>query len=63
MKKRLKELVREAERQGWTVEIRRSGHLKWTAPNGDMVFSPSTPSDYRGLKNLTRDLRHRGLSV
>lgn len=63
MKKRFKELVREAERQGWVVTTTGGGHLKWTGPEGGLVFTPSTPSDVRALKNATADLRRNGLQV
>lgn len=37
-------LRRAAERQGWTVKVRRNGHLVWVAPNGVRVYSSATPS-------------------
>lgn len=63
MSKDLKRLIRLAEMHGWSVTLRRGGHLKWQNPDGRMVFSASTCSDYRGQKNLLRDLRHNGLPV
>ena len=60
--KEIKEVVRHALRSGWSVEVRRSNHLKWTAPDGRTVyFSSGTPSDYRMIRNLRRDLMARGL--
>jgi hypothetical protein len=51
------DVIRDAERRGWTVSLRRSGHLKLTHPNGAMYFTASTPSDWRAGKNVDRALR------
>lgn len=64
MKKRLKELIRIAEAQGWQVSTTGGGHLRWTGPDDEgPVFTPSTPSDWRALKNATSVLRRHGLRV
>lgn len=63
MKKELKTLINLAVGQGWSVSINKSGHYKWVAPNGKIVFSSSTPSDNRALKNLERDLKANGFIV
>jgi predicted RNA binding protein YcfA (HicA-like mRNA interferase family) len=55
----LREVLVEAERSGWTVDHTRRGHLRLTHPNGALVYCSSTPSDYRGVKNL-RALLRRG---
>lgn len=64
LKREMNDLRRRAERQGWTIELRRSGHLKWVPPaGGPFVFSPSTPSDVRGIRNTRAELRRHGLEV
>jgi len=43
-RKELKELLEEAERQGWRIEHGRGGHYKAYAPSGEgIVTLPSTP--------------------
>ncbi len=63
-RKDLKNLRRLAEDQGWTVELtRQSGHWRFTSPDGATYTTGSTPSDGRGLLNLTTDLRKLGLDI
>lgn len=60
--KEMKEIARHATRCGWVIEVRRNNHLKWTAPDGSSVyFSSGTPSDFRAIRNVRRDLMARGL--
>ena len=43
-RKELRELLEEAQRQGWRVERGRGGHYKAFAPSGEgIVTLPSTP--------------------
>lgn len=57
-------MIRTAEKAGWTVVPTRNGHLKWVSPNGGTpVFSASTPSDKRAIKNHVALLRRSGLAV
>lgn len=57
----LKHLKRAARQQGWTVELANGGHLKWTPPtDSPIVFSPSTPSDWRAIANIVSRLRKSG---
>jgi len=59
--KEIKDLVRELQRQGWTVEQRKSNHFKATPPNGKgCVFFPATPSDWRSIKNTKAKLKEFG---
>lgn len=60
MNKNMKKLKKEAEEQGWTVEVTKKNHLKWISPDGDSVITSSTPSEYRGQKNFLSSLRRRG---
>jgi predicted RNA binding protein YcfA (HicA-like mRNA interferase family) len=58
--KDLKQLILQAEDQGWQILKTNGDHLKWVSPTGLVVFSGATPSDRRALKNITRELRVRG---
>lgn len=58
----LRSIADLAAELGWTVTRRRgSGHLAWRSPDGAVVFTPSTPSDYRSSKNSRAQLRRAGL--
>jgi len=57
-----KELLGTAKDQGWQVFVRTNNHLAWVSPTGAKVFSSRTPSDYRAIKNLMKDLKHNGMS-
>jgi hypothetical protein len=61
--KELKALLSLAEDQGWRVSRTNNGHYKLIAPNGKIVFTSSTPSDNRAIKNIERDLRSGGLII
>lgn len=63
--KDLKPLIRQARKQGWTVEdTRGGGKLKWISPRGGVpYFSSKTPSDRRAIHNISADLTKRGLTV
>lgn len=56
-------LVEAAIAAGWTLERTGSNHLKLKAPDGKIVFLPSSPSDWRGAKNARSLLRRYGLEV
>lgn len=63
-KKAIKDLRDLAEDQGWQVKFTGGGHIRWMPPNSTvMVHTTSTPSDYRALENLKRDLRKAGLHI
>lgn len=53
----LRQLIRQKEREGWTVEKTRGRHLRWRYGDATPVISGSTPSDYRGFKNLLARLK------
>jgi predicted RNA binding protein YcfA (HicA-like mRNA interferase family) len=63
IRKEVQELIKQAEAQGWVVQQSSGGHLKWLSPMGGFVFSSSTASDYRAVKNITRDLKAYGFIV
>lgn len=58
-----KRLIKDAEKAGWTVEQSRGGHLKWKAPTGKVIFSASTPSDHRAIKNHVSLMRREGYAA
>jgi hypothetical protein len=58
----LKKLLRNLEKEeGATVTKRKSGHWVIDLPNGDRIFTGSTPSDWRGLKKLKSHLKRSGV--
>lgn len=60
-KKELKEITREAERQGWRVGETKKGHPQFFAPDGENIVTGSgTPSDHRSIDNLVARLRRYG---
>ncbi|MDX1535620.1 MAG: hypothetical protein R3346_02575 [Candidatus Spechtbacterales bacterium] len=61
----LKEMVSEALDQNWRVERTGSGHLRFLSPDRSVspVFSPTTPSDVRSVKNVRGKLRRAGLNI
>lgn len=64
VKKELKEVLREAERQGWTVTETGGGHYKLVPPNKDkpIVYIGKTPSDFRALANIIARMRKSGFA-
>jgi hypothetical protein len=57
----LKSAARKARQSGWVISLRGSGHLEWRSPDGEIVITPSTPSDSRSAKNARARLRRAGL--
>lgn len=60
MKREMKDIVKTLRSQGWTVTLTRSNHYRCQSPSGASTWTPSTPSDHRGIKNLRADLRRLG---
>lgn len=63
LKRDIRPLAITAFEQGWTVVKTNGGHLKWTSPTGMAIFSASTPSDARAVRNIRSLLRRNGLIV
>jgi hypothetical protein len=57
--KELRDLIKEAKSQGWTVELTK-GHYWFTAPDGYRERTASTPSDHRWLMNAVSRMRKHG---
>lgn len=55
----LRALLISAERRGWAVEHRHSGHLRLTHPAGGLVFTSSTPSDWRATYKIAAELKRQ----
>jgi len=58
--KQIRDLLKEAERQGWTVDERRKGYLLKSPDGVTMVSLHKTPSDHRWLQNTLREMRKGG---
>jgi predicted RNA binding protein YcfA (HicA-like mRNA interferase family) len=45
------EVLKEIEAEGWEITPTGKSHWKWIHPGGGLVFSSSTPSDWRNWAN------------
>ena len=63
MDKDTKKLIKEAERQGWRVDVTSKGHPRFWPPNKDQspIIGSGTSSDHRSFNNLVARLRRAGL--
>ena len=59
LRKDLDQIVKTAKKRGWHVTRTRRGHLRFQHPKHGIVFTGSTPSDYRGLLNLQAQVRRQ----
>lgn len=61
----LQDLIQLAVDQDWKVEWTKGGHLRLTPPDPSkpQIFSASTPSDWRGVKNMRARMKRSGLKV
>jgi hypothetical protein len=57
MKRDLRALLQHARQRGWRVERTRSGHWRLQHRTGALVFTGTTPSCPRSLRNLRADLK------
>lgn len=58
--KAIRQLLKEAEAEGWEVELaKKGGHYKLRHPSGEtMVVLPSTPRNaWRTVKNVRAEMR------
>lgn len=60
MRRQIKDLILSAQAQGWTAEMRGTGHWALYAPGGGMVVMAATPSDHRAVKNIVSVMRRYG---
>jgi hypothetical protein len=53
-----RDLIRFAERDGWSASVSRRGHIRLDHPEAAMpIFAASTPSDHRALANAIAMMR------
>ncbi|CAB4203540.1 hypothetical protein UFOVP1382_153 [uncultured Caudovirales phage] len=55
-------LVKQIRRLGFTVDKTGAGHWRVASPSGP-IFMPSTPSDWRAVKNMRAALRRAGIAI
>lgn len=65
MKKELRKLAETAEQQGWVVKMTNSCHYKFIPPRKTepILFTSSTPSDFKAWKNFRKQLQRHGLKL
>jgi hypothetical protein len=56
-------LARQAQGQGWRLEVCGSGHMAWRSPAGALVISSSSSSNWHSREKLRAELRRAGLVV
>ena len=59
----LRALADKFTRAGGQLGLTNGGHIRWTLPNGGVVFSASSPSDWRATKAVERQLARKGWEV
>lgn len=59
--KEIEQLARRARKQGWTVEITKKNHLKFTPPNGGRPIFGGLTTCSTGVKKFSSSLRKAGL--
>ena len=58
--KMMKQAIRQYERLGCSATKTRRNHWRIDLPNMKVpVFAPSTPSDYRSIKNFHAEMRRK----
>jgi len=62
--KAMRQLVKNAEHQGFEVSRGRGGHYRFLPPRAGtpVVFGSSTPGDPRAYKNVLAKLRRAGFT-
>lgn len=64
---RIRQIKKQAERQGWTVTLGRGGHYRFYPPEGHPEMSVMTvstsPGNTRALNNCIADLKRSGVIV
>jgi hypothetical protein len=56
-----RDLATHAIANGWTIDKTPGNHYRWKSPLGGGYFSPSTPGDWRGVRNARKDMEKIGL--
>lgn len=64
---RIRQIKKQAERQGWTVTLGRGGHYRFYPPEGHPEMSVMTvstsPGNTRALNNCIADLKRSGVII
>ena len=60
-KRELRALLEYAQQHGWDCRLTSNGHYRLAGPDGALVFTGSTPSDMRSVRNARAQLRRHGL--
>lgn len=60
---KFRELLDSLIQQGWTIERSKNRHYKFISPEGKIVFSSGSPSDWRVFYNLRAQLRRAGAQL
>lgn len=58
-----KALLRMAVEQGWEVRMTRSSHVRWQAPDGQIVITASSTASWSAYRNARAKLRRAGLVI
>ena len=61
--KEYRNLAKQAKAAGWRIEVTGREHLRWTSPEGKVVFSSGTPSTQASRRALAGWLRRAGLEL
>lgn len=54
--KEMKELLKRGHRMGWQITMTGKGHYKWIHPHGGLFYTASSPSDWRAVIKIERDM-------
>jgi hypothetical protein len=55
--KDIRQLIRKARADGWTVRLTNGGHWRWEHPGGEFFFSAQTPGDWRVVTKVRQRMR------
>jgi hypothetical protein len=53
----LAQILADARSRGWQIEKTRNSHWRLRGPNNALLFTGSTPSDWRGIRNIRQAIR------
>jgi predicted RNA binding protein YcfA (HicA-like mRNA interferase family) len=62
-RKKFKKLAKRARKKGWVVEPSGGGHLRWSHPDGGLVFSSASPSCPFAVKKVEAELKRQGIAI
>ena len=61
MQEAYRDLARHAINHGWTISRTSGSHFRWRSPVGKVVFTGSSDSDWRSVRNTRADLENAGM--